>query len=53
MILLPLNFSPVKWANNVIKFKDMDRKSTYNQMKAKGFDIKEISTELESWYKSL
>lgn len=50
---IPLNFSPVKWANNVIKFKDMDRKSTYNQMKAKGFDIKEISTELESWYKSL
>lgn len=42
-----------QWADIILKFAGHTKQSTFQEMKVKGFDIKETSLELQNWYCSL
>lgn len=47
---IPLSASTEEWCRQILSYKQYDRKNTYNEVKAKGFDLDENASWLCNYY---
>ena len=49
-VMMSLNQSPAKWAEQVMRFADLQREDTYETIVESGFDIKKNAEKLQEFY---